>query len=371
MKKLLFSAVSLEVGGIETALVTLLNYLASQYEITLILEKKQGIFLDSLNPNINIIEYTPNASKIVPLRKAINLIKQIKFKKQYKNKFDFSCCYATYSKPASFVARTASANSALWVHSEYMTAFKNDKEKYIKFFDEIKVNDFKNVIFVSNNAKNIFVKTCQEIENIKPEYKDIQNRVKVINNLINYQDIIEKSKEEVTDVKKEDIYTFLNVGRHTEEDKKITRIIESAKKIKEDGIKFRIILIGDGKKTSQYKELVEEYNLKEEIIFLGRKKNPYPYYKIANCFLLTSEYEGFPVVYTEAMVLGLPIITTDVSDSKEVIEDKYGIVVKKDITSIYNAMKKAITEGLDCKEVFNGKEYNTNIEKQILGIIEN
>ena len=384
MKKLLFSAVSLEIGGIETALVTLLNYLSSiKYEITLVLEKKQGIFLDSLNPNIKIIEYTPSANKIVPIRKAINLLKQTMFKAKYKNKFDFSCSYATYSKPASFVARTASKNSALWVHSEYMTVLENDKEKYIRFFDGVKACEFKNIIFVSNNAKNIFVKTCQEIENpnnnivnLQKEknifkYKNIQNKVQVINNIVNYEEILEKSKEKVTDVKKENIYTFLNVGRHTEEDKKITRIIESAKKIKEDGLKFRIILIGDGEKTLQYKNMVEKYNLQEEVLFLGKKKNPYPYFKIADCFLLTSEYEGFPVVYTEAMVLGLPIITTDVSDSREVIENKYGIVVEKNVNSIYNAMEKIMNEGFSCNEIFDGKKYNDNIEKQILKIIEN
>ena len=45
MKKLLFAAYSLDVGGIETALITLLKELCDKYEITLALEKKQGIFL--------------------------------------------------------------------------------------------------------------------------------------------------------------------------------------------------------------------------------------------------------------------------------------------------------------------------------------
>ena len=45
MKKLLISAYSLDYGGIETALITLLEYLKDKYEITLVLEKKQGVFL--------------------------------------------------------------------------------------------------------------------------------------------------------------------------------------------------------------------------------------------------------------------------------------------------------------------------------------
>lgn len=361
MKKLLFSAVNLDVGGIEKALVTLLNYLAKQkdYEITLVLERKQGLFLDVLDKNIKIIEYTPNSNKIVPIRKAINLFKQIRFLAKYKNKFDFACSYATYSLPASFVARTASKNSTLWVHSEYLLLFKNDKEKYIKFFNSIKSSKFKKIIFVSKNAEMIF----------KNILKDQANKTDVIYNLTDYNEIINKSNEKITDVKKESLYTFLNVGRHTEEDKKVTRIIETAKKLNDDGKKFRILLVGEGRETENYKQMVRNYNLEDKIIFLGKKKNPYPYYKVADSFLLTSEYEGFPVVYIESMILGLPIITTNVSDSEEIIKDKFGVVTSKSVETIYTAMKNAIDNGVSCKEKFNYEEYNSKIEEKLKNLI--
>ena len=74
MKKLLFSAYSLDVGGIETALVTLLNELAKkQYEITLVLEKKQGIFLEDIDKKIRIIEYLPSNNKNVFLLRNRNI----------------------------------------------------------------------------------------------------------------------------------------------------------------------------------------------------------------------------------------------------------------------------------------------------------
>ena len=64
MKKILFAAYSLDLGGIETALVTLINYLAKKkYDITLVLEKKEGIFLDTIDKNIEIIEYSPSYNK--------------------------------------------------------------------------------------------------------------------------------------------------------------------------------------------------------------------------------------------------------------------------------------------------------------------
>ena len=207
MKKLLFSAVSLDIGGIENALVNLLNYLArtDKYEITLFLEKKEGIFLDKIDKKIQICVYCPNDSKVIILRKGINFIKQTMFRMKYKNKYDFSCAYATYSKPASFVARTASKNSCLWVHSEYMQMFDNNKSKYVEFFEEVKAKDFKNIVFVSENARDIFV------ENFRND-KDFINKTSVIYNFIDAEEILRKSQEKVTDCCKEKTFTFLNVG---------------------------------------------------------------------------------------------------------------------------------------------------------------
>ena len=123
MKKLFFAAYNLDLGGIETALITLLNTLAKnrEYKITLGLEKKEGIFLTELNKDIEVIEYRPSTLKFVPLRKVINFIKRQRFSRKYKNKFDFSACYATYSYPSGFMARMASSNCALWVHADYLS----------------------------------------------------------------------------------------------------------------------------------------------------------------------------------------------------------------------------------------------------------
>ena len=376
MKKLLFSAVSLDIGGIENALVNLLNYLArtDKYEITLFLEKKEGIFLDKIDKKIQICVYCPNDSKAIILRKGINFIKQTMFRMKYKNKYDFSCAYATYSKPASFVARTASKNSCLWVHSEYMQMFDNNKSKYVEFFEGVKAKEFKNIVFVSENARDIFV------ENLKND-KDFMNKTSVIYNFIDAEEILRKSQEKVTDCCKEKTFTFLNVGRHTEEDKKLTRLIEAAKKLKEnnldktlkgfqeDNLDFRILLVGSGNKTQEYKKMVNEYKLENNIIFLGKKQNPYPYFKLADSLILTSEYEGFPVVYLEAMILNIPIITTNVSDSLRIIQNKHGVVTQKNVNSIYNAMKNAIINGISQKEEFDYKEYNQEINEKLEKLI--
>ena len=355
MKKLLFSAYSLDVGGIETALVTLLNELAKkQYEITLVLEKKQGIFLEDIDKKIKIIEYSPSNNKNAFLRKIINLAKRTKFILKYKNKFDFSASYATYSLPGSFVARTASKNSALWCHADYMSLYSNDKIAFEDFFESLRIDKFKKVIFVSKQGKYSFVK-------IFPRY---EKRTIVCNNLINIDKILKESKENINYNKNEKETLFVNVGRHDEKQKKLSRIIEVSKKLKDNGYKFKVLFVGNGKDTNKYKELVKQNNLQNNIEFLGRKKNPYPYMKMADAIWLTSKYEGYPVVFIESMVLNKPIITTKVSDYEE-IENKYGIITGNDIDDIYEKVIEFIQNGFEIENKFNAIEYNNKIIKKI------
>lgn len=350
MKKLLFAAHSLGLGGIETALITLLEELVKkEYEITLVLEKKEGIFLDTLSPKIKVIQYTPSDNKIVPLRKIINLCKQLKFKLKYKNKFDFAASYATYSLSNGFVARTASENSALWVHLDYLTRNDNDEEKTKNYYKELKCEEFRQIVFVSKESRENFVKL----------FPNCKEKAIYCNNLINGKKIIEKSEEEINE-KKESLITFLNVGRHDEKQKRLTKLIEVAEKLKKDDLNFRILFVGDGQDHSIYKEIVKNKQLEDTIIFLGKKKNPYPYYKISDCVVLTSDYEGYPVVFLESMILKKPIITTNVSDYEQ-IQGKFGIVTTKEIDSIYNAMKIFIQNGFELKEEFNYQKFNEEI----------
>ena len=159
MKKLLFAAYSLDLGGIEKALIDLTEKLQEKgYDITVVLEKKQGIFLKELNPKINIIEYCPSINRNIIKRKIENLIKRIKFIFKYKNKFDFAACFATYSNAAAFVARNAAKNRCLWGHTDYLKLFDNDKEKVIEFFKEKKYRKFQNIIFVSKEGLESFIK---------------------------------------------------------------------------------------------------------------------------------------------------------------------------------------------------------------------
>lgn len=357
-KKILFAARDLKIGGIEKALVTLLNYLVDEYDITLVLEKKEGELLRQLDYKVKIEEYTPSEISFMPLRKAINFINRLRAIYKYKDKFDISVAYATYSLPSSFIARIASKNNILWCHTDYSVYFNNNEKMMMEFFEQIKFYDFRKMVFVSKAAMKSFLKT----------FPTMENKLYQCNNLINFKHIQELSKESV-DIKKEDIYTFLNVGRHEERAKRLTRIIEAAKKLKDEGYKFRVIFVGDGDETEYYKDLTKEYGLKEYILFTGKKSNPYPYFNIADSVILSSDYEGYPVVFLESFVLNKPIITTNVSDYNDV-ENGRGVIAPKTINGIYQAMKKMIDDGYEIKNQFNGEQYNKEIKEILKAIFE-
>lgn len=359
MKKLLFAAVDMNVGGIETALLTLLNYLADKdYKITLVLEKKQGVFLRDLDKKINIVEYKPSEHKNPLIRKSINLMKRIGFIIKNKGRYHFAASFATYSKMSSFVARTASRNNALWVHADYLEMYNGDANKVKSFFDKLHCNKFKKIIFVSKRAG----------QNFGIIYPNLKEKVMCCNNLIDYKKIQNLSTEHIEEKKEK--YTFINVGRHDEKQKKLTRIIDAAKMLSDEKIDFRILFIGEGQDTEFYRKLVNAYKLEDKIKFLGVKKNPYPYMKLSDCVLLSSDYEGYPVVFLEALILDTPIITTDTSDAMEEIQGRYGEVVEKDTEKLYWAMKRFIQKPYQMKTKFNVESYNKEIERKLDKIIK-
>ena len=78
---------------------------------------------------------------------------------------------------------------------------------------------------------------------------------------------------------------------------------------------------------------------------MGSKKNPFPYYRVSDCVVLTSEYDGYPVVFLEALTLNKPIISTKVSDYNELTD--YGVFTEKNEEEIYIAMEKFINKEIN------------------------
>lgn len=344
MKKLLFTAVNLDIGGIETSLINLLDNLDyKKYEVTLILERKEGLFLDKVNKNVLVKELKVSNCKIKFIRKIVNYSRKLIFKIFNKNKYDFSCCYATYSYSGNVLALIASKNSSIYIHSNYKYIYNNKKD-YYEFFNSRNISSFKHIIFVSNESRLSFIKN----------YPELEKKTKVFNNFVDIDKITLLSKDKIEEKKPTKNKLFVYIGRLDETSKKISRAINIVENIKD----ITLWIIGDGIDKNRYENIVKEKKISDRILFLGKKKNPYPYMKLADYIILTSEYEGFPVVYLESLVLNKKIITTiPVSDDQIEIKDFAYIISKEEekeieeVKKILNMKNNEIEYNVSLKEI--------------------
>lgn len=353
-KKILIASYNLDFGGIETSLINLLkNMDLEKYDVTLVLEEIKGAFLKDVPSDIKIKEYKVSNNKNVLVRKFVNLLKRIKWMLLNYKRYYASICYATYSGPCGFIARTSSRNRILFIHSNYYQAYDKDENKIRAFFDNRKIEKYNHIVFVSNESKKDLCKI----------YPNIEKKSVTINNLIDYERILKLSEKKV-DVKRVAKKIFMFVGRLDESSKRLTLLLEVAKKCKEENVKALFWIVGSGPDEKMYKDIVKNNNL-DNVIFYGAKKNPYPYMKACDYLILTSRYEGFPVVYNEAIILEKPVITTiDVSDDYISIPNRFGYVVNE--KNIYDKVKELSKTKEKIKETV---DYNT-LNKKRINLIE-
>jgi glycosyltransferase involved in cell wall biosynthesis len=108
----------------------------------------------------------------------------------------------------------------------------------------------------------------------------------------------------------------------------------------------RLLIVGQGKRQEQYEQLCNELKIIDDVCFPGFAKNPYPWLKKADVFVLSSLWEGSPNALTEALAVGTPVVSTDcLSGPKEILQNgRYGkLVAMRD----HKVMATAIIETLD------------------------
>ena len=79
-------------------------------------------------------------------------------------------------------------------------------------------------------------------------------------------------------------------------------------------------IAGDGSEKEAIKEAIRKQNLEKSIILIGSQTNPYCYMKNADLIMLLSYHEAAPMLYSEARFLGVPIFTTEISSSREMLD---------------------------------------------------
>jgi len=356
-KKIIINMSKLSIGGMEKALVDLINKsnLRNNYEMDLLLvyDNQTNNYLDQIPKEVNVeILYKGKWNVYGKLVAVVRLIRKIIFTKKY----DASICYTHHHKILATLTRRQSCNNIGFIHTDLLSS--RNKDELTKLCADLKFEKFKKIICVSECAKKAF-------EKIYPNYSGI---VKVANNYIDDETIINKSLEKIKEKRNKKV-TFINVCRHDDNHKKVSRILEATKKLNNEKYKFEVILVGDGPDSEKYKEYSNKNKL-TNVIFVGAKLNPFPYYKLADAFVFSSQYEGYGIVLNEARVLNIPLITTDVADASLITKEGYGILCENSSEGVYKGMKEFLEKGYKIKKEFNANEFNKRISKTLDKIIE-
>ena len=161
-------------------------------------------------------------------------------------------------------------------------------------------------------------------------------------NLLDDQEIRDKGYKEIPIDRTENVQ-FVSVGRMSPE-KGYIRLIEICKKLKDEGYKFNLWLIGDGPQREELEQKAKALEAEDVVTFLGQQSNPHAYTSKSDVFICSSFAEGYSTACTEAIMLGVPVITTDVSGGQEIIDEaECGLIVSKESDEeLYLAMKKVL-----------------------------
>lgn len=165
---------------------------------------------------------------------------------------------------------------------------------------------------------------------------------------------------------------IVNVGR-LQNDKGQKVLVEAAKILKKQGdIHFTIDFIGGGENETSLKELVNAYNLNDEIHFLGFKSREYVYENLCqyDLYVQPSIFEGFGLTLAEAIAAEVPVITSDLEGPVEVIAGgKYGTSFKcGDANDLANKIiqfyRKEITIDTEAARQFAFENFNIKATAQ-------
>jgi glycosyltransferase involved in cell wall biosynthesis len=131
---------------------------------------------------------------------------------------------------------------------------------------------------------------------------------------------------------------FVSVGRLSPE-KNHARLVRAFAQVHEDDPDTRLVIMGGGKLEGQLRELILSLGLESAAMLTGQVENPYPIMAEGHCFVLSSDYEGQPMVILEARTLGLPIITTAFTSVGDSVPEGAGLVVPQTEDGLAEGMR--------------------------------
>lgn len=346
MKKIMFMMNSLDGGGAEKVLQTLLRHLdRSKYDITLYSMHRENIAAMDYPSFVHYkVVFDQKNRKNRFLRRLDEFAGKIKGKLfqiapsklfyalYFHEKFDVEIAFIE-GESTKIVSGSTNRKSKkyAWVHidlqqnpwTDFLYHGVEDERRHYNAFDRI--------LCVSQSVQTAFL----------DKYRVPADKVMVQYNPVDREEIRAKAEISASGLEKSK-FRMVAVGRLVHQ-KGFDRLIEIAAKLRSDGFDFEILILGEGEDRALLETMIQKFGLEHTVYLMGFQSNPYAIMATADLLVCSSRAEGFSTVVTEGVILGLPVVSTDCAGIRELFgEAECGIVTKNDTEDLYRALKSLL-----------------------------
>ncbi len=332
MISVLFMIPTLDRGGAENVLVDLVNHMdQSKFKITIQTLFDQNSQKDRLKEGIEYRSFLYHQFH-GNSRLLARIPAKILYRIIVRERFDIVVSYL--EGPTAHILSGCpytDSKKVAWIHVEM------DKERQISAgFRSMELacqayQQFDKLVFVANTVRDSFLKIAK---------RDFKNTC-VLYNTIDTKMIREKASDNSAEgTFSKDEINIISVGRIIRA-KGYDRLAHIQKKLIESGHKTHIYVLGEGKDKRSIESYLAENALSDSFSFLGFQDNPYQYIAKADLFVCSSRREGFSTAVTEALTLGVPVVSTNCSGAYELLgeNNEYGIITENNEDSLYEGIK--------------------------------
>ena len=227
----------------------------------------------------------------------------------------------------------ARSRKLAWVHID----LKNNPWTDFLFRDSTEeaahYDRFDQILCVSDDVRQAFLeKYGIDSEKVRTQY-----------NPVDRDSILSKAQEPCGLPPKKRL-RMVAVGRLVEQ-KGFDRLLRIVKRLNQDGYEFELFILGEGQERTALARFIDENRLSQQVSLLGFQENPYCFMAASDLLVCSSRAEGFSTVVTEAVVLGMPVVSTDCAGVRELFGDaECGVITENNEDALYEALKKVLSD---------------------------
>ena len=236
-----------------------------------------------------------------------------------------------------------------------------------------------------NHCPNVVAVSRQVADDLITSFGVREKNIHVINNYVDRRDIEYKSGQEIDNfVFNPDIHYIMNVGRFSDQKAqwKLLKAFAVYLQNKPFSKNAQLILMGTGDYVTALKKLACDLHIENEVYFLPFNVNPYKYMAHAHLFVLSSIYEGFPIVLAEISSLRIPFVGTEKAIPAEMFSDEevwkkyifqsttltkdFSTTIHKDEQSLAQLLKKGVEDEIFRAQLLsNTQSWENNNDKSV------